>query len=336
MMLSRRLFVLFAGFALAAAPSAAQDQSPATGAGEIVAQAAAAGTKRALVVCGHPGDEEHRKTFADTAARIRQGLIATAGIPAENITLYFGVDPETDPKDQIAAPTEGPATREAVNAAVEKLRGTLQLDDSLWVIVFGHAHLDGRHAWINLPGPDIHQDDFGKLVKDLPCREQVFVVATPASGYYLKALSRAGRVVMTATEPDIEINETLFAEALADQLNPTAENPLRDEDGDGAISLLDLYIATTRGVVQKYTSESLLATEHSLLDDNGDGRGSELQRDYLTAEEGGRRRAGSVPPLTRRPGQDGTAAAALRLPVAVPPPGTPAAKESSDSPKPAN
>jgi len=311
--------------------------SPATG---LLKGIAPAGTKRALVICGHPGDEEHRKTFAETAARLHRGLTATAGIAPENISVFFGVDPETDaPKKegaatenaakndaekndtaQIAVPCEGPATREAVTAAIEKLRGELRPDDSLWVIVFGHGHLDGRHAWINLPGPDIQQDDFGRLVKDLPCREQVFVIATPASGYYLKPLAAAGRVVITATEPDLEINETLFAEALADQLNPTAENPLRDEDQDGAISLLDLYVAATRGLSLKYTAESLLMTEHALLDDNADGRGSELQRDYLTPDEGGRRRAGSVPSLARRAGQDGTAAASLRLPVAVPPP----------------
>ena len=336
MMPLRRLFALLAGLALAAAPCAAQSTPLTADTGALVSKAAATGTKRALIVCGHPGDEEHRKTFAETAARLRQGLVATVGILPENIALYFGVDPDKDAKDQIAAPTEGPATREALAAAVEKLRGTLRPDDSLWVIVFGHAHLDGRHAWINLPGPDFHQDEFAKLVKDLPCREQVFVLATPASGYYLKALSGAGRIVITATEPDFEINETLFAEALADQLNPTAESPLRDEDGDGAISLLDLYIATTRGVVQKYVSESLISTEHSLLDDNGDGRGSELQRDYLTPEEGGRRRAGSVPPMARRAGQDGTAAASLRLPIAVPPPASPAAKEPAKPETPEN
>ena len=358
MILSRKVLALSAWLTLAGVPCAAQSKRPASPATDLPKGNVPAGTKRALVICGHPGDEEHRKTFAETAARLHRGLTATAGIAPENISVFFGIDPETDsPKPegaatedavkedtaknaplkddaaQIAVPCEGPATREAVMAAIEKFRGELQPDDSLWVIVFGHGHLDGRHVWINLPGPDIQQDDFGKLVKDLPCREQVFVIATPASGYYLKPLSATGRVVITATEPDLEINETLFAEALADQLNSTAENPLRDEDQDGAISLLDLYVAATRGLSQKYIAESLLMTEHALLDDNADGRGSELQRDYLTPDEGGRRRAGSVPPQARRAGQDGTTAASLRLPVAVPPPAAAAPLADKVEPK---
>lgn len=305
-----------------------------------------AGTRRALIVCGHPGDAEHFQTFSETAARLREGLVKTVGIPSGEVKLYFGVDPERDDKALIPEGAVGPATREALTAAVETLRSELKPEDTLWVVFAGHAHFDGRRSWINLPGPDFHQDEVGKLFRGLACREQVFVIATPASGFYVKPLSAPGRVVISATEADLEVNETLFAEALAEELvrlgepasktdsaappaaeaaappatPPAAEAgqetvtpPSPDADGDGVLTLFDLYIATTRGVAQKYIAESLLITEHALIDDNGDGRATEVQRDYLTEAEGGRKRASFVP--SHPAGQDGSAAAQIRLAV---------------------
>ena len=308
------------------------------------------GTRRALIVCGHPGDAEHFQTFSETAARLREGLVKTAGVASGEVKLYFGVDPERDDKALIPEGTVGPATREALTAAVETLRAELKPEDTLWVVFAGHAHFDGRRSWINLPGPDFHQDEIGKLFRGLACREQVFVIATAASGFYVKPLSAPGRVVISATEADLEVNETLFAAALAEELirlgeppvpkaasaappaaeaaatpatppAPAAEAgqetvappPSPDADGDGVLTLFDLYIATTRGVAQKYIAESLLITEHALIDDNGDGRATEVQRDYLTEAEGGRKRASFVP--SHPAGQDGSAAAQIRLAV---------------------
>lgn len=312
------------------------------------AGAAGVGTRRALIVCGHPGDAEHFQAFSEVATRLREGLVKTAGIPSGEVKLYFGVDPERDDKALIPEGAVGPATREALTAAVETLRQELRPEDALWVVVLGHGHYDGRRSWLNLPGPDFHQDEVGKLFRGLACREQVFVVATPASGFYVKPLSAPGRVVISATEADLEVNETLFAAALAEELirlgepampkagsaappaaeagappatPPAAEAgqeavmppPSPDADGDGVLTLFDLYIATTRGVAQKYIAESLLITEHALIDDNGDGRATEVQRDYLTEAEGGRKRASFVP--SHPAGQDGSAAAQIRLVV---------------------
>ena len=67
-----------------------------------------------------------------------------------------------------------------------------------------------------------------------------------------------------------------------------------------------------------YVSESLLSTEHALLEDNGDGRGTEVQRDYLTEEEGGRRRKGFVP--SHPAGKEGALAVSVKLMLKPAPP----------------
>ena len=47
-----------------------------------------------------------------------------------------------------------------------------------------------------------------------------------------------------------------------------------DIDRDGQTSLLEAWLFASRRTAEFYTTEGRLASEHSLLDDNGDGRGS--------------------------------------------------------------
>jgi hypothetical protein len=55
--------------------------------------------------------------------------------------------------------------------------------------------------------------------------------------------------------------------------------------------LFDLYVTVARNLAQSYLEREFLATEHPLLDDNGDSRGTEVQLDFLTEERGGRAKA---------------------------------------------
>jgi hypothetical protein len=47
-----------------------------------------------------------------------------------------------------------------------------------------------------------------------------------------------------------------------------------DLDKDGQVSLLEAYLTACRQVDEFYDQEARLATEHALLDDNGDGLGT--------------------------------------------------------------
>jgi hypothetical protein len=132
-----------------------------------------------------------------------------------------------------------------------------------------------------------------------------------------------GRIVVSATEPDLEVNETLFPHRLATALgNPPAYEEL-EFDKDGRLTLLDVYLWITRQVAQEYVTAELLATEHALLDDNGDGRGTEIQIDYLSEELGGRLRAGQDPPPLKTDGLR-----AREIVLSWPAPGVPAAAVS--------
>jgi hypothetical protein len=237
-----------------------------------------------MIVCGLPGDDEHKKLFAATVEKLHKALLERYGFPASEVMVRFGVDSEPGDGPALAKP-RGLSNREGIAADVDELRKRLSSEDTLWVIVLGHTHYDGRHSHLNIPCPDLDERAFAKLFDGLKAREQVFFITTPASGFFLKPLAAPGRIVITATEADQEVNETLFPHALAEVLTAPPEGI--DRDKDGRVSVFELYLAVVANVMQRYVTDENLPTEHAKLDDNGDGHGSELQESYLPPELGG-------------------------------------------------
>lgn len=301
----RRLSILLAMTASGLIPSSASADLP----GIVLEQP---GTRRALIFCGHPGDDAHRQLYADTVDQLTQAMNRHAGFDKRAMTVLFGSDVMLS--DGRAAPGSASAacTRETMEQAVKSLRKKLKPQDSLWVILIGHSYFDARHSWFNVPGKDIHEEDFAEMFRDIACRELVFWVTLPASGFYTKPLAERGRVVISATEPDRETNETTFPHVLADVLAVPPTEP--DADGDGQVSVFDVYVHTVRTVAQRYQDDNALSTEHAQLEDNGDGRGSEAHLDYLPEELGGRLEDGK-PARQRADNSDGSRAARLIVPL---------------------
>ena len=289
-----------------------------------------------LIVCGHPGDDDHRTMFAESIETMYDGLVTNCGIDPARIVVQFGSEIVADDGPAIAS-AKGEATADELSSQLAELSQQLAPEDTLWTIVLGHAYYDGRHSYLNLPGADVHQDDFAAWFAPIRAR-QVIMITTSVSGYFIRPLSGENRFVITATPDDLEVNETLFHAALAETLSdpPTMEE--FDADADGKASLFDLYIALNRNIAQRYLNENLLATEHAMLDDNGDGRGMELQIDYLTVEQGGRERDDAAPP-TIRPNSDGFHSIAfdlsmLTLPEPIPEEEPAETEETDDEPTP--
>jgi len=314
-------------FALACAALVCAVDVPVAGAQEPAAGGAApqSGVRRALIICGHPGDEEHRTLFAETLGKLRPALIERYRFSPDDVWIMFGGDELPGDAPMIEG-VHGDSKQESLGRTADELRAALQPDDVLWVIVLGHTHYDGRRVWLNLPGPDLNEQTFAPLFEGFACRELVFWITVPASGFYIKPLTAPGRVIISATEADREINETTFPHVLADVLtSPPADG--FDADDDGRRTLFDLYLAVTRTIAQRYADNMQLSTEHAQLEDNGDGRGSELQIDYLTEELGGRAQEGVKPAWPEN--ADGHQAAAIVLPEA--PPMAPAAAPTAEA-----
>jgi hypothetical protein len=75
---------------------------------------------------------------------------------------------------------------------------------------------------------------------------------------------------VTSTRSGNEQNYARFGRFLAAAITDAAA----DLDRDGQVSLLEAYLAASQRTAEFYAGAMRLATEHALLDDNGDGLGT--------------------------------------------------------------
>ncbi len=141
--------------------------------------------------------------------------------------------------------------------------------DELWLVLMGHGSWDGAEARFNLRGPDVSATDLATWLHPFQ-RPLVIINTSSASGPFLAKLSGPQRVVVTATRGGNEKNYARFGEELAAALT----DPAADFDQDGQLSVLEMTLAAAHRTEAFYKEEGRLATEHALLDDNGDGLGT--------------------------------------------------------------
>jgi hypothetical protein len=144
-----------------------------------------------------------------------------------------------------------------------------QATAALWLVLIGHGTFDGRTAKFNLRGPDIAANELAAWLK--PVQRPVAVIDTASSSApFLKELSAPGRIVITATRSGFEQSVARFGQYLAEVILASQA----DLDKDGQTSLLEAFLTASHAVSQFYSAAGRLATEHALLDDNGDGLGT--------------------------------------------------------------
>ncbi|MES2708956.1 MAG: hypothetical protein V4726_20340 [Verrucomicrobiota bacterium] len=139
----------------------------------------------------------------------------------------------------------------------------------VWLILMGHGTWDGKEARFNLEGPDVSAGQIAEWLKPLH-RPLVVINTASGSAPFLNALAGRNRIIITATRSGSEKNYTRFGEYLAASL----EDPAADYDQDGQWSLLEWFLTASARTAEFYRTEGRIATEHPLIDDNGDGKGT--------------------------------------------------------------
>ena len=205
------------------------------------------GSASVLIVVGAPGEEEFGKLFDDWAEQWKNAC----GKAAAKATLVGG---STNDFELVR-------TNLAQEASNRK--------DEFWLVLIGHGTFDGKEAKFNLRGPDLSATDLTDWLK--PFRRPLAIIdCSSSSGPFLAKLSATNRVVITATRSGHEQNFARFGGFISQAIG----NPKADLDKDGQTSLLEAYLIASREVAEFYKTEGRLATEHPLLDDNGDGLGT--------------------------------------------------------------
>ena len=229
--------------------------------------------KFALVVTSVGGEEAYTKKFTGQATRLYDALANQLGFAEKNLFLLTETA-SGGPED--GATGDDPAhSRRATAVEVRKsfaaIKSAANSESLVLVVLIGHGTFDSQQAKFNLIGPDLTARDYADLVAALPTRRVVFVNCASSSGEFIKPLSASGRAVITATRSGNEQNATIFAEHFIAGLTDSAA----DADKNGRVSVLEAFNYASKTTADWYKKNNRLATEHALIDDNGDGTGHE-------------------------------------------------------------
>ena len=218
-----------------------------------------------LIVSGLGGTSSYDAQFSALATRLAAAA-REAGVAAEDIVMLSSSEDNEGER----------ADRDAVLAAISRAAARLDPDDRFFLVLIGHGNPRGDGAVFNLPGPDISATELAAALDAFGERLVTVVNTASASGPFVAPLSAPNRVIITATANGREYHATLFGEYFV----AAFEAPGADRDKDERISMLEAFDFASREVRRNYESEKRLLIEHALLDDNGDGEGSQRPGEF--------------------------------------------------------
>ena len=214
------------------------------------ALAANADRPTVIVVVGAQGEEDYGREFSQSAAHWQDA--AQRG-HAKCVVIGLSTNEAVADREQLehllaAEPREGA---------------------ELWIVLIGHGTFNGKEAKFNLRSNDVSAVELAGWIQ--PFHRPIAVInAASASAPFLQKLSATNRVIVTATRSGSELNFARFGQYVSEAVAGLES----DLDKDGQTSLLEAFLMASRQVKEFYDGEGRLATEHSLIDDTGDGLGT--------------------------------------------------------------
>ena len=259
------------------APPQQQNSSPAqtvTQQKPAIKKATVDPNKFALVVAGVGGEDAFTKKFTSQATRLYEILTNQLGFSEKNVFLLTetvsSAGPEDGARESDVVPSKR-ATAEEVKKALATIKSAANAESLVLVVLIGHGTVDNQVPKFNLVGPDLSAKDYAQLLGALPNKKTIFVDCSSSSGDFVKPLSAQNRIVITATRSGNEQNSTVFADHFIAAFLDNAA----DADKNGRVSVLEAFNYATKLTADWYKEKNRLATEHALIDDNGDGTGHE-------------------------------------------------------------
>jgi hypothetical protein len=215
-----------------------------------------------LIICGSGGEEEFSNRFENWGQRLK-GVLEE--FDSQNTVFLLT---EKARKESHNAAT----SLESIERAIADVAAFITPEDDFFLYLIGHGSFIRRESRFLIPGPDLTAEGLGEMLAPINARCEVIINAASSSAGYINVLSAPDRIICTATRSTDEFNATEFMEHFLEGL----EDGSADRDHDGRISVLEACGLGAELTEAWYVGQGLLATEHALLDDNGDGLGSRL------------------------------------------------------------
>lgn len=221
------------------------------------------GESTLTVIVGAPGEEAYGAMFDEWAARWKR-TAQKANVRFQQI----GGEASQSAPDQ----DQDVESSSDINVVEDHLAElAANPPESAWIILIGHGTFDGQLARFNLVGRDMTANQLADWTTAIDC-PVVIVNCASSSGPFINAISGVGRMIVTATKNGTEQNVARFGDALS----RVVEANQIDFDKDGQTSLLEAVVEAVKETQAYYQDDDRLETEHALIDDNGDGRGTRI------------------------------------------------------------
>ena len=230
---------------------------------------ARAGERYALIVTGASEVRSTPREYDEWRSSFVQLLQGQLGYAEANVLVLA--------EEEFAGARK--ATRENVRSAISDLRARATKDDVVLVVLVGHGSgNDAGDAKFNLVGPDLGAAEWGELLRPMPGR-LVFINGASGSAPFLQELSARNHVVITANDSAAQTFETVFPQFLLEAYR----NNGADLDKNDRVSVFEAFAFISSRVREWFEQRAQLATEHAVLDDNGDGVGRLVDDEGRTA-----------------------------------------------------
>ncbi len=212
--------------------------------------------RRLIVVTGAPGLPEYEAMFDEWAGQWK--------LAAEKAQVPFvRIGAARPNKPDVPEPND----RDRVRDLLTELKDAGLAE--LWLVLIGHGTFDGETAKYNLRGPDFSAKELSQWI-DSAAERTIVINCASSSAPFINRLAGTNRIVVTSTSSGFESNFSRFGQYLAESISAADI----DLDKDRQVSLLEAFIAATSRTNEFYSSRARLATEHAVIEDNGDGRGT--------------------------------------------------------------
>jgi hypothetical protein len=218
----------------------------------LVTISALAETNRTvMLVVGAPGEPEYGSNF------VRQ------------VEAWKSACEKGQTKQVVIGLGEGAQTNDLETLKTALASESKEGAEELWLVLIGHGTFDGKESRFNLRGPDISGSELAAMLKPFH-RPMAILNMASCSAPFLNKLAGTNRVIISATRSGNEQSFARFGEYFSEAIG----NPEADLDKDGEVSLLEAFLIASREALDFYKNAGRMATEHALLDDNGDGLGT--------------------------------------------------------------
>lgn len=223
--------------------------------------------RHAILIGGLGGTPEQTDRLRQYLYDARQAFVGPLGFDEERVTVLAETAlAEEDFVNEVS-------TSENIGGHFEELADDVTAEDLVFVLLFGHGTYDGRAARFNIPRRDLEASRYAGLLNRLRAERTVFINTASASGPFVGELSAPDRIVITATRTGTQHNQTVFPDFLVEALS----DPAADLDKDGGLSVREAFQFAAERTAASFAASGHLATEHSLLEDTGDGTGYRLE-----------------------------------------------------------